>query len=411
MKVHPSCVNMTTTNFILLIFIVYINLILSNCKASTASTASTNHDIPNFVSKTRIAQARCRLQNCQKLASQEEKRQQCWTWCGKLQPQKKPSEAAEATEAATKQQVEEEVAINVSFSVRGCGLIWNIESSLQQPPTSAASAASVIYQVYSQDSREAWHDEGQSVQNWINFSPPTLARTKAIRLTIIEASEDDGLDGLGKILVRNAYIPLSNEKTQNCQDRAPRSQVEQGGLKKPPKVHTTEEVRTSSYPGLVAAVTILAVICLILISFVFIKSKKNTLSMIKNTKNIFLSYLKKPDLMDERRLNNEYSEYGSGLIWNIESNPQPPTSAASAASVRGEKGEVIAEINAIGGLPKTAFVSTSVIVSSTLKKDSDVSFIEEESGSCHISTPDFETFDIREFDTIDRNINNRTFVI
>ena len=359
--------------------------------ASTASTASTNHDIPNFVSKTRIAQARCRLQNCQKLASQEEKRQQCWTWCGKLQPQKKPSEAAEAaTEAATKQQVEEEVAINVSFSVRGCGLIWNIESS-PQPPTSAASTASVIYQVYSQDSREAWHDEGQSVQNWINLSPPTLARTKAIRLTIIEASEDDA-DGLGKILVRNAYIPLSNEKTQNCQDRAPRSQVEQG-LKKPTKVHTTEE-GTSSYPSLVAAVTILAVICLILISFVFIKSKKNTLSMIKNTKNVFLSYLKKPDLMDERRLNNEYSEYGS----------------VDGGFVRGE-GEVVAEINAIGGLPKTAFVSTSVIVSSTLKKEPNVSFIEEERGGCHISTPDFETFDIREFDTIDRNINNRTFVI
>ena len=355
--------------------------------ASTASTALTNHDIPNFVSKTRIAQARCRLQNCQKLASQEEKRQQCWTWCGKLQPQKKPSEAAEAKEAATKQQVEEEVAINVSFSVRGCGLIWNIESS-PQPPTSAAS---VIYQVYSQDSREAWHDEGQSVQNWINLSPPTLARTKAIRLTIIEASEDDG-DGLGKIVVRNAYIPLSNEKTQNCQDRAPRSQSEQG-LKKPPKVHTTEE-GTSSYPGLVAAVTILAVICLILISFVFIKNKKNTLSMIKSTKNVFLSYLKKPDLMDERRLNNEYSEYGS----------------VDGGFVRGE-GEVVAEINAIGGLPKTAFVSTSVIVSNTLKKDSDASFIEEEGGVCHISTPDFETFDIREFDTIDRNINNRTFVI
>ena len=123
--------------------------------------------------------ARCRLQNCQKLASQEEKRQQCWTWCGKLQPQKKPpSEAAEAgTEAAIKQQVEEEEvqAINVSFSVRGCGLIWNIESSPQQPPTaSTASMASVIYQVYSQDSLEAWHDEGQSVQNWINLSPPTL---------------------------------------------------------------------------------------------------------------------------------------------------------------------------------------------------------------------------------------------
>ena len=361
---------------------------------STASTASTNHDIPNFVSKTRIAQARCRLQNCQKLASQEEKRQQCWTWCGKLQPQKKPSEAAEATEAATKQQVEGEVAINVSFSVRGCGLIWNIESS-PQPPTLAASAASVIYQVYSQDSREAWHDEGQSVQNWINLSPPTLARTKAIRLTIIEASEDDG-DGLGKILVRNAYIPLSNEKTQNCQDRAPRSQSEHG-LKKPTKVHTTEE-GTSSYPGLVAAVAILAVICLILISFVFIKSKKNTLSMIKSTKNVFLSYLKKPDLMDERRLNNEYSEYGSG------------GGDGGGGSVRGE-GEAVAEINAIGGLPKTAFVSTSVIVSSTLKKDSDVSFIEEERGGCHISTPDFETFDIREFDTIDRNINNRTFVI
>ena len=358
--------------------------------ASTASTAITNHDIPNFVSKTRIAQARCRLQNCQKLASQEEKRQQCWTWCGKLQPQKKPSEAADATKAATKQQVEEEVAINVSFSVRGCGLIWNIESS-PQPPTSAASAASVIYQVYSQDSREAWHDEGQSVQNWINLSPPTLARTKAIRLTIIEASEDDG-DGLGKIVVRNAYIPLSNEKTQNCQDRAPRSQVEQG-LKKPTKVHTTKE-GTSSYPGLVAAVTILAVICLILISFVFIKSKKNTLSMIKSTKNVFLSYLKKPDLMDERRLNNEYSEYGS----------------VDGGFVRGE-GVVVAEINAIGGLPKTAFVSTSVIVSSTLKKDSDASFIEEEGRVCHISTPDFETFDIREFDTIDRNINNRTFVI
>ena len=370
--------------------------------ASTASTASTNHDIPNFVSKTRIAQARCRLQNCQKLASQEEKRQQCWTWCGKLQPQKKPSEAAEATEAATKQQVEEEVAINVSFSVRGCGLIWNIESS-PQPPTSAASAASVIYQVYSQDSREAWHDEGQSVQNWINLSPPTLARTKAIRLTIIEASEDDG-DGLGKILVRNAYIPLSNEKTQNCQDRAPRSQSEHG-LKKPTKVHTTEE-GTSSYPGLVAAVAILAVICLILISFVFIKSKKNTLSMIKNTKNVFLSYLKKPDLMDERRLNNEYSEYGSndgGFVRGDEF-------VVGGGFVRGE-GEVVAEINAIGGLPKTAFLSTSVIVSSTLKKDSDVSFIEEERGVCHISTPDFETFDIREFDTIDRNINNRTFVI
>ena len=72
---------------------------------------------------------------------------------------------------------------------------------------------------------------------------------------------------------------------------------------------------------------------------------------------------------------------------------------------------MVAEINAIGGLPKTAFVSTSVIVSSTLKKDSDASFIEEEGGVCHISTPDFETFDIREFDTIDRNINNRTFVI
>ena len=367
--------------------------------ASTASTAITNHDIPNFVSKTRIAQARCRLQNCQKLASQEEKRQQCWTWCGKLQPQKKPSEAAEATEAATKQQVEEEVAINVSFSVRGCGLIWNIESS-PQPPTSAASAASVIYQVYSQDSREAWHDEGQCVQNWINLSPPTLARTKAIRLTIIEASEDDGDgDGLGKIVVRNAYIPLSNEKTQNCQDRAPRSQSEQG-LKKPPKVHTTEE-GTSSYPGLVAAVTILAVICLILISFVFLKNKKNTLSMIKSTKNVFLSYLKKPDLMDERRLNNEYSEYGS--VGNV-------GGGIGGGFVRGE-GEVVAEINAIGGLPKTAFVSTSVIVSSTLRKDSDVSFTEEEGRVCHISTPDFETFDIREFDTIDRNINNRTFVI
>ena len=369
-----------------------------------ASTASTNHDIPNFVSKTRIAQARCRLQNCEKLASQEEKRQQCWTWCGKLQPQKKPTEAAEAKEAAAagaaaaKQQVEEEVAINVSFSVRGCGLIWNIESS-PQPPTSAASAASVIYQVYSQDSREAWHDEGQSVQNWINLSPPTLARTIAIRLTIIEASEDgDGLDGLGNILVRNAYIPLSNEKTQNCQDRAPRSQVEHG-LKKPPKVlHTTKE-GSPTYPGLVAAVAILAIICLILISFVFIKSKKNTLSMIKSTKNVFLSYLKKPDMMDERRLNNEYSEYDSGGSVN-----------GNGGSVRGE-GEMVAEMNEIRGLPKTAFISTSVIVSSTLKKDSDVSFIEEERGGCHISTPDFETFDIREFDTIDRNINNRTFVI
>ena len=86
----------------------------------------------------------------------------------------------------------EEVPINVSFSVRGCGLVWNIESM---------SLTSVIYQVYSQDSLEAWHDEGQSVQNWINLSPATLERTKAIKLTIIGYDAKEGV--AGKIVVGN----------------------------------------------------------------------------------------------------------------------------------------------------------------------------------------------------------------
>ena len=88
----------------------------------------------------------------------------------------------------------EEVPINVSFSVRGCGLVWNIDSSL----------TSVIYQVYSQDSLKAWHDEGQSVQNWINLSPTTLERTKAIRLSII---------GIGKSIFLFKFSPLDGNQS------------------------------------------------------------------------------------------------------------------------------------------------------------------------------------------------------
>ena len=149
----------------LLLFIICNSSILTKFVKAT----TLEDDILNYVSKTKIAQAKCRLQNCQKLASHQEKMQQCWTWCGKLPASRKHYGLGGLSEV-------EEVPINVSFSVRGCGLVWNIESK---------SLTSVIYQVYSQDSLEAWHDEGQSVQNWINLSPATLERTKAIRLTII----------------------------------------------------------------------------------------------------------------------------------------------------------------------------------------------------------------------------------
>ena len=84
--------------------------------------------------------------------------------------------------------------MNVTFSVRDCGLIWNID---------VISLTSVIYQVYSQDNLEAWHDEGQSKKNWIKLSTANLARTKAIRLTIIGEEND------GKIVSGNAFIALN----------------------------------------------------------------------------------------------------------------------------------------------------------------------------------------------------------
>ena len=153
--------------------------------------ATLEDDILNYVSKTKIAQATCRLQNCQKLASHsQEKLQQCWTWCGKL-----PTASSKHNGLSGLSNEVEEVPINVSFSVRGCGLVWNIESE---------SLTSVIYQVYSQDSLKAWHDEGQSVQNWINLSPTTLERTKAIRLSII---------GIGKSIFLFKFSPLDGNQS------------------------------------------------------------------------------------------------------------------------------------------------------------------------------------------------------
>ena len=55
-------------------------------------------------------------------------------------------------------------------------------------PLDDNSGGGIIYQIYSQDDQGAWHNEGQTRLNWINMTPNSMGRTKAIKLIAITQS-------------------------------------------------------------------------------------------------------------------------------------------------------------------------------------------------------------------------------
>ena len=98
--------------------------------------------ILDFVSKNHIMQARCRLQHCEPGTAASSK---CWQDCSRsFLSQKAKGHIIK----------EQKSPINISLAFKGCNIVeWH-----RLFPYSKA-----IYQVYTQDHQNAWHDEGERI--------------------------------------------------------------------------------------------------------------------------------------------------------------------------------------------------------------------------------------------------------
>jgi hypothetical protein len=112
-------------------------------------------NILKYVGMVHVNQAKCRL-------ACNEDDPLCWDRCAFT---------------TMRQNFDETLSIEVvGFSVKGCALLL--------PKVHAPT----IYQVYTQDSQGAWYDQGQTAQNWLNLTPTSMARTRAIKL--VDVSKD-----------------------------------------------------------------------------------------------------------------------------------------------------------------------------------------------------------------------------
>ena len=106
--------------------------------------------ILEFVSKGHIMQAQCRLQ-CRSARNSK-----CWQECGREGSSRFLSQKAKG------HIIKEQSPINISLAFKGCNIVeWH-----RLFPYSKA-----IYQVYTQDHQNAWHDEGEDQGN--NIFQPT----------------------------------------------------------------------------------------------------------------------------------------------------------------------------------------------------------------------------------------------
>ena len=105
--------------------------------------------ILDFVSRTHIMQARCRLQQqCEpRRAASASTASKCWQDC---------SQSFLSSHKAKGHIIKEQRSpINISLAFKGCNIVeWQ-----RLFPYSKA-----IYQVYTQDHQNAWHDEGEKLK-------------------------------------------------------------------------------------------------------------------------------------------------------------------------------------------------------------------------------------------------------
>ena len=110
---------------------------------------SNQSDILQLVSPVHIMQARCRLQCSRPSAAK------CWQDCSK---------------AKDKGHHIKETPINVKLAFKGCNMLeWQKLPNLS------------IYQVYSQDQNNAWHNEGQTYQTRLKIR----SNTKAVKVIMV----------------------------------------------------------------------------------------------------------------------------------------------------------------------------------------------------------------------------------
>lgn len=228
--------------------------------------------VPSLISNRHIAQAFCRI-HCLKLQVED-----CWQNCA---------------EKVNKLKIEDvfEERVQLSVSIRGCRLVW------PQPPSPSDER---IYQVYTQDWSGAWHNEGQTLENWIHLTPPTWARTKSIQLISVSLEEiTSGGERRGQqteierkeeatnnvVVVRTSFIALVRLQIHECH-RAHRARE---GNKTDANYSIKREQRSNELPTneiennstYLAVVVVLVIVCLALmaalISVLYIMKCKNSL--------------------------------------------------------------------------------------------------------------------------------------
>ena len=168
----------------------------------------SDQNILQLVSKGHIMQARCRLQ-CSRPFSTK-----CWQDCSK---------------AKDKGHIIKETPINIKLAFKGCNMLeWD-------------GIPNSIYQIYSQDQNNAWHNEGQTDQTRLKIRPDT----KAVKVIMVSAL---------KIYTAKARKPV------NCLNAENLMPLRQWPLKQQEEEEATVKAKASSYVSIIA---LGAVVCAI----------------------------------------------------------------------------------------------------------------------------------------------------
>ena len=146
---------------------------------TSSMPTQSEENILQLVSKDHIMQARCRLQ-CPPTSSQ------CWQDC------------SSSLWVKDKGLIESPIDIKLAF--KACNIVeW-------EAPYHA------IYQVYSQDSQNAWHNEGQTLETRLKLR----SRTKVVKVIVVSS----GIWQMGKVHAAVARKPVNCLALEKGNDRS-----------------------------------------------------------------------------------------------------------------------------------------------------------------------------------------------
>ena len=215
-------------------------------------------DILNYVMNSHIELAYCRL-NC------FQGDPICWNQCSGKSFGKANSKVQFTLQP-----------IGLSLLPKDCGLIWTLRLPESFQPLDDCG---IIYQIYSQDDQGAWHNEGQTRLNWINMTPNSMGRTKAIKLIAITQSKDH--PRLRQVGV--ASIPFPAAKASNSVQCTVRKARESQNQEEEEKEEEEQQVpQTANFfvtNGLYLGITVGGVCCALVgfgiaVAFFVIKRKR-----------------------------------------------------------------------------------------------------------------------------------------